>query len=203
MKTLAEIKDIISVLPLLEMKWGVQNDFQDKNTGFIYWAKRPDQVISLAISNEVDVGYALHRWYNFQCSKWVESIFCDNGAVAYENEKDHDIDLTIDGVPFDIKVSIVSPSYQGNKDLSTRANKDNYINWLKQNASQEGRKHTANKIFVICDTMKEKCDFLRIDNKVTAFIEYFRNNIERYKGNEICDLIYIEKQKEKELDYEK
>lgn len=191
MAMLADKYEIDKVLPLLDMKWGIQNDKQDKNSGFIYWCQKIDQVISLAISNEVEIGYALHRWYNFQCSKWVERIFCENGAVAFEDEKDHDIDLTIDGFPFDVKLSVISNSYQGDKDLTRRANKDNYIKWLKENASQEGRKHTANKIFVICDNMKDKCDFLRIADKVIGFIDYFKQNIENYKGQEVCDLIYI------------
>ena len=90
-----------------------------------------------------------------------------------------------------MKLSVISNSYQGDKDLTRRANKDNYIKWLKENASQEGRKHTANKIFVICDNMKDKCDFLRIADKVIGFIDYFKQNIENYKGQEVCDLIYI------------
>lgn len=192
-KNLADTQEIKNVLHLLKMKWGVQNDKQDIDTSFIYWCKKIDQVISLSLSYNIDIGYALHRWYNFQCSKCVEKIFCEYGAIPYEDPKDHDIDLIIDNVPFDIKLSFISNLYKGDKDLSKRANKDNYIKWLKENASQEGRKHTANKIFVICETLQDKCNFLRITEKVIKFIDYFYANAEKYKGQEICELIYIPK----------
>lgn len=194
MKKLAEKYEIEKALPFLEsIKWQKQNDNQDQDTNFIYHCTRLGQVLDLAISNEVDIGYAVHRWYNYQCSKWVEQIFCENGAIANEDLKDHDVDLTLEGIPFDIKLSVISTAYSGDKDLTKRINKDRYIKWLKDNASQEGRKHTANKIFVICDDMQTKCDIFRIMDKIIRFIDYFKNNIEKYKGQEVCDLIYIPK----------
>ena len=194
MKVLAEKFEIEKSLPFLEnSKWGVQNDKQDQDTSFIYYCQRLGQVMDLALSNNVDLGYAIHRWYNHHCSKWVEQMFCEFGAVAYEDEKSHDTDLTIEGVPFDIKLSVISNSYEGDQDLKTRANKDAYIKWLKANASQESRKHTSNKIFVICDSMKDKCDFLRMADKIIGFLDYFKKNIAKYEGQEICELIYIPK----------
>lgn len=189
--SLAERDEILKAIPLLDLKWKMQNDKQDSDTGFIYYATRIGQVIDLASSNGIDIGYALHRWYNFQCSKWCEKMFCENGAEPYADEKDHDIDLTISGVPFDIKLSIISELYKGNKDLTNRTNKNAYIKWLKENASQEGRKHTANKIFIIVDTLEQKSDFLRICDKIIKFIDYFKENANKYKGTEICELIYV------------
>lgn len=191
MSCLAEIEEVKKALSLIDIKWSVQNDRSDKETAFIYYCKRIDQVISLALSNEVNVGYAIHRWYNFQCSKWCEQMFCENGAEAYPDDKDHDIDLTIEGVPFDIKLSIISELYSGEKDLSNRQAKNDYIKWLKSNASQEQRKHTANKIFVIVSSLEAKCDIFPICDKIMKFIDYFKQNISKYNGKEICELIYV------------
>lgn len=196
MKVLAEIEEIKKVIPMMELKWSIQNDKSDDDTNFIYYCQRLDQVVSLAISNEIDIGYALHRWYNYQCSKWCEQMFCENGAQPYENEKDHDIDILIDEIPFDIKLSIISPFYTGNRDLANRKAKDDYIKWLKANASQEKRKHDANKIFIIVDDIKSKCDIFSICDKIIKFVEYFKKNKTKYEGNGICELIYVPSSKD-------
>lgn len=196
MKNLAEIEEVKKVIPMMELKWSVQNDRSDDDTNFIYYCQRLDQVISLAMSNEIDVGYALHRWYNFQCSKWCEQMFCENGAIPYEDEKDHDVDITIDGIPFDVKLSIISPLFTGDRDLTSRKAKNEYIAWLKSNASQEQRKHDANKIFIIVDDIKSKCDVIPICDKIIKFVKYFKENKQKYKDAEICELIYVPSKKE-------
>ena len=192
MSRLADIKEIPKAINFIEnFKWQVQNDKQDQDTGFIYYCTRIDQVIDLALANEVDLGYSIHRWYNFNCSKQVENIFCECGATPYLNEKDHDIDLTIEGIPFDIKLSIISSAYNKPIDLTKRKDKNEYIEWLQQNASQEGRKHTKNKIYVICDKTQDKCDFERIRAKTKAFMDYFMANIDKYMETSVCELIYV------------
>lgn len=197
MSVLAEIEEVKKIIPMMELKWSVQNDKSDGDTNFIYYCQRLDQVISLALSNEVDVNYALHRWYNYECSKWCEQMFCENGAIAYKDEKDHDIDITIDDIPFDVKLSVISPMYSGDKDLTKRKAKNDYISWLQANASQEGRKHTANKIYIIVDDVKDKCDIFPICDKIISFIKYFKENKSKYEGNEVCELIYVPSRKVK------
>ena len=191
MTILATREEIKKAVPLLELKWAVQNDNSDNETRFIYFCQRLDQIVSLAHSNNADLGYAVHRWYNFQCSKQVENIFCEFGAIHYPEEKDHDIDLTIDNIPFDIKLSVVSAQYEGNKYLSKRENKDKYMSWLKDKASKESRTHTKNKIFVVCDTIEGKCDFEQITEKVKNFMNYFKEKGYEYLGDDVCELIYI------------
>lgn len=191
MTILANSEEIKKALPLLELKWAVQNDESDLDTRFIYCCQRLDQVLSLALSNNVDLGYAVHRWYNFQCSKQVENIFCEFGAVHYPEEKDHDIDLTIYNIPFDIKLSVISSSYDGDTNLAKRENKNSYISWLKERASKESRTHTKNKIYVVCDDVQSKCDFEQIREKVQRFMEYFAEKGYNYLGDEVCELIYI------------
>lgn len=192
MGILATNEEIKKAIPLLDLKWEVQNDEHDKESRFIYYCQKIDQVISLANSNNIDMGYAIHRWYNFQCSKKVEEIVCHYGGKANPKEKDHDVDLTLFGIPFDIKVSVVSPQYTGDTNLNTRENKNEYIWWLKEKASKEGRRHDGNRLFVICKDQALKCDFEKITEKIKKFVDYFAMNKDKYKTAGSCELIYIE-----------
>lgn len=191
MRVLAEFEEIKKALPMLELPWAVQNDNNDNDTSFIYYCQRLDQVISLAMSNKVNFAYVIHRWYNYQCSRWCEQFFAENGAELMPFEKDHNADIKLCGVPFDIKLSVISEQYKGDKNLANRASKTAYIEWLKQNASTEQRKHDANKIYIIVNSLADKCEFVPLCAKIISFIEYFKKNIDKYKGNEICELIYV------------
>ena len=194
MSELATRDELLRAIPILELKWEVQNDKKDVDTGFIYYCQRIEQVFSLASSNNVDFAYALHRWFNYQCSKTVENIFCQFGAKHYEDEKNHDIDIIIDDIPFDIKLSVISKNYKGNTNLYNRENKNKYMVWLKENASQEGRKHTKNKIYVICKTNKDKTNFQLIESTVFKFLQFFVSNKQKYnfsENREVCELLYI------------
>ena len=191
MRVLAEFEEIKKALPMLELPWPVQSDNNDNDTSFIYYCQRLDQVISLAMSNKVNFAYVIHRWYNYQCSRWCEQFFAENGAEPMPFEKDHNADIKLCGVPFDIKLSVISEQYKGDKNLANRASKTAYIEWLRQNASTEQRKHDANKIYIIVNSLADKCEFVPLCAKIINFIEYFKKNIENYKGNEICELIYV------------
>lgn len=195
MRVLAEFEEIKKALPMLDMPWPVQNDNNDNDTSFIYYCQRLDQVISLAISNKVNFAYVIHRWYNYQCSRWCEQFFCENGAEIIPFEKDHNADIKIEGVPFDIKLSIISDQYKGDKNLANRTAKNQYIEWLKANASKEQRAHSANKIYIIVDNLENKSHFLPICAKIISFIDYFKKNKEKYNGDEICELIYVPSEK--------
>lgn len=190
---LASEYEIKKALPKMK-GWCVQNDRLDKETGFIYYCTRLDQVEDLAESNETDTQYAIHRWYNFQCSKWVEWLFAEQGARPNPNEKDHDVDFTLQGIDFDVKVSVISSKYQGNKNLANRDAKKEYIDWLLANASQEGRKHTANKIFVICEDLESKSDIDQMKEKIRAFCDWLMTHKRQYLEQDVInELIYIKK----------
>lgn len=185
-------EQIKKALPDVESKWVVQNDKDDTDTRFIYDCKTFDELKAESFRRDANYTYAVHRWYNYVCSKTVEAIFQQFGAVPCPNVYDHDIDLFIDGKPFDIKVSTISPRYDGNKDLTSRQGKDEYIKWLCRNASAESRKHTKSRIFVICKTVKGKSQFFPIMDKVKAFMDYYKANAEKYKDENICELIYVD-----------
>lgn len=197
---LATESEIKKAIPYLMNKWEKQNDKSDDDTNFIYYCQELRQVIDLAKTNNCDSCYAIHRWYNYQCSKQVENLFCKYGAVHWQNEKDHDIDFTIQNIPFDLKLSIISDKYNGDRNLSKRENKDKYIEWLKENQSMENRKHIKNKIYVVCKAQKHiynklicKSNFRVIEAKIQSFMAYFRDNIDKYKSQDVInELIFVE-----------
>ena len=190
---------------LLKDKWDKQNDKSDQDTNFIYYCKEYKQVIDLAVSNEVDLILATHRWFNFVCSKAIEEIFCEAGAVAESNEKNKTIDLYINNQPFDIKVSVVPINYK-DTDITTRKEKNELIKWLYKNQSKEGRNHLENRIFVICkgndyfDSLWMKSNFDKIRPKIQAFMNYYKdkpfNQVALNDGKTVLsDIIFIKHDK--------
>jgi hypothetical protein len=188
--------------PYLEQNWEKQNNKDDSNTGFIYFCQKLEQVLDLSKTNEVNEVYAVHRWYNFMTSKEIERIFCDLGATSEKDIRNHEIDLYIKGISFDIKLSIVSNKFEIKDPLTGRKGKENYLKWLIENQSNENRKHSENKIYVIIDSdtyinkLMNKSNFIPIKLMCAAFMEYYLkkdfNKIKLENGKEIfADLIYI------------
>ena len=186
---------------LLNEKWDKQTDATDFDTNFIYYCKKYMQVVELAEDNEVDLVIATHRWYNFVCSKAVEEIFCELGARPESDTKNKTIDLYINNIPFDIKVSVFPANYQ-EKDIATRKEKNELIKWLYQNQSQEGRNHSENKIFIVCkgktyfDSLWMKHNFEKIKTSIKKFMEYYAsremNKVQLDDGKTVyTDLIII------------
>lgn len=190
----ADEDEIRKALPKLNL-WHIQNDKLDAETNFIYFCQYIDQIEDLSLSNRTDSHYALHRWYNYQCSKRIEKMFADNGAVPNTNEKDHDVDFTLFDIPFDVKVSVISTKYTGSHNLANRQNKDAYMQWLSKNASRQGRRHKANKIYVICEDMASKSDFDAIAKRVSSFVTYFKTQLNGTltSSSPYCELIYVPK----------
>lgn len=193
--------------PYLQEKWAVQNDKQDQDTNFVYYCKTLESCKLLAKENEIDEIYAIHRWYNYVCSKAVEEIFCELGAEPCENPKNKLYDLKIDGTCFDIKVSKFV--LKAKQDLYTRQGKNEMIRWLTENQSKEGRSHLGNKLYVVCvaetdiDAMMLKSNFKRIKQACERFLEYYKDkpfNTILVKTDQnafspiYADLIYVKKE---------
>lgn len=190
-KILASEDELKRAIPFLSLSWVVQNDDDNERSCFIYHCQLLEQVISLAKTNEIDIAYCIHRWYNYHCSKICERIFCELGAKPAEDCFDSDTDLYIDGKPFDIKVSVISSKYKGNKDLSNRQAKDEYIKWLKDNASTRLNAHNREKLFIIVSDLSQKCAFDKIREKVKLFIDYYKQNKQDYSKSDACEIIFV------------
>ena len=171
-------EDLKRCLEMLTIDWNRQNNFQDRQTNFIYKANTLDECLNLIQLNRVDEQYALHRWYNYMTSIKCEYIFCEFGAIHEDDIYKHDVDIYIRDIPFDVKLTIY-PAKLGDRpyDLRTRQGKNSMIDWYYMNQSQQGRKQLVNRLYVVCDgatpyeCLKMKSDFNILRQRIKAYME--------------------------------
>lgn len=77
----------------------------DSDTNFIYKCSTLSQCLEETEKRGLNRNYILHRWYNYKTSIETENIFCTYGATHCENIYDHDKDIYIDNIPFDVKLT--------------------------------------------------------------------------------------------------
>ena len=186
--------------PLLDAKWELQKDSKDKDTGFIYYCKNISQVIDLAMSNEVDIAYSVHRWFNFVTSKMAEELFEQFGAKPEKDPKNHEIDFYLKDIAFDLKLTTM-PQISDQNTLKTRKERNDLIKWLYKNQSQQSRKHNSNKIFIVCDagnkhdSMMLKCNIEKLSEGISKFVSYYNkkdfNTVKIDEKTVFSDIIYI------------
>ena len=173
---MANEEDIKQALDYISEHWQRQNDELDRLTKFVYEIDNLDFILTICNKKNIDTNYALHRWYNFQCAKYHEYLFCKNAAVKEENEHHKTIDFYINNVAFDLKTSVYPKKFKQNLDLSKRENKNELIVWLYKNQSSEGRQHFDNRLFIVCKNLASKSNFDLIEEKIKAFIDYSNKN---------------------------
>jgi len=140
--------------------WGrVQDDAWDGLSRFIYKVRTAqgarEQAERIAAEHGLDrtafVHYALRRWYCFWGARLAELLFLEHRGVRPGPPRHHEIDFTIDDVPFDLKTTEVPRTFLGSVE-QVAANPSLLASWLYDNQSREGRYHTANRLFlVLCD----------------------------------------------------
>lgn len=176
-------QDLKECLSMINADWKMQNNYLDKRSNFIYNSPTLEECLNEIRRTGVDEQYALHRWYNYMTSIACEYIFCDYGAVHDEDVYNHDVDIYIDNIPYDVKVTIY-PAKLNNRpyDLKTRSGKDQMIKWYYANQSQQARKQMLNRLYVVCDgrnayeCLVMKSDFAILREKISAFMEYCLQN---------------------------
>lgn len=176
-------KDLKSCLSLINANWKMQNNYMDKRTNFIYSCETLEECLRQIQITGVDKEYALHRWYNYMTSIACEYLFCEFGAVHDEDVYNHDIDIYINGIPFDVKLTIYPAKLSHRPyDLKTRTGKNEMIKWYYTNQSQQARKQMLNRLYVVCDSKDAyeclimKSDFTTLRKKISAFMSYSINN---------------------------
>jgi len=190
-------QELKRALCLFNEQWQRQNDELDKLSEFVYEIDNLDFIIKICKVKNIDLNYALHRWYNFQCAQYHEFLFCKNGAVK-ENDKRHKtIDFYINKVPFDLKTSVYPKKFRQNLNLNLRENKNELIRWLYQNQSSQGRQHFDNRLFLICQNLDSKSNLESIELKIKAFLDYSQKNgfnkIEINNNLIFSDIIWVKK----------
>lgn len=175
--------DLKQALLLIDSNWSMQNNFYDKRTNFIYSCETLSECLSKIDSLGVDKNYALHRWYNYKTSVEVEYIFCDYGAVHETDKYNHDVDIFIENIPFDVKLTVYPKALSSRPyDLNSRDGKNDMIRWFYEHQSQEGRKQILNRLYVVCDgetqnkMIKKKCEFSTIEVKIKDFMNEIKLN---------------------------
>lgn len=201
-------QDLKRTLELITPSWRVQNNFTDRRTNFIYNITTLNQCLSQIQFTGVDKDYALHRWFNYHTSKHCETIFTEFGATPEPDKYNHDIDIYINGVPFDVKLTVYPAKLAGHPyDPTTRDGKDMLIRWYYANQSQQARKQMVNRIYVVCDANDErdrlslKSDFNFMREQISIFMKdalaHGVNPIQITDYNNVfnihSDIVYIKK----------
>lgn len=101
----------------------MQNNYYDKSSNFIYSIISLDDCLDEIEKRNVDKDYALHRWYNYHTSIYCEEIFCDYGAIKEKDKFNHDVDIYIDGIPYDVKLTVY-PAALSNRPYNLKKRKD-------------------------------------------------------------------------------
>lgn len=198
-------EELSKCLNYLSSNWAMQNQKDDSNTNFIYHCNTVDEVIKQATINKASINYALHRWYNYKTSTQVEQIFCQFGAIKEQNKYHHDIDIYINNIPFDVKLTVFPSKIPHTLDLTTREDKNKLINWYYNNQSKENRKQIVNRLYVVVDgknNMALKSNKSLIVPKITNFMTYTQKyglnqlfiNLDGKTYKIYSDLIYVKEQ---------
>lgn len=198
--------ELQKALSYIDENWRMQNNYNDYKSNFIYKVDTVNEVINLSELNGVDYKYALHRWYNFKTSIYCENVFVKYGAIKEEDLRNKEIDIYINKVPFDVKLTVYPKALSNHPyDLKTREGKNKMIEWLYQHQSQQQRKHLANRLFIVCDGKTQydslclKSDVEQLNRKIRAYIDDVNRNgfnkiIITDNGIEysvVSDIIYI------------
>ena len=149
-------KELIKRLKV-EYSWGrKQVDEFDKQTNFIYKINSFDSLlleIETKFKNNSQYNdlknYALNRWFNFWSAKAVESIFCKHDKVnPHPDSYNKFTDFFINEIPFDHKTTVFPKGFKKSVPYAI-AHKNEIIEWLYKNQSQQQRKHFENRLFIV------------------------------------------------------
>ncbi len=182
MATQEELKKALS---LISLEWGRQNNRFDKRSNFIYRVETVDECLQKAREMAIDENYVLHRWYNYQTSIYCEGLFVKYGAQKEKQLYNHDIDIYINEIPYDVKLTVYPAKLKRSGEilnLHNRDDKNTLIRWMYANQSQEGRKHLKNRMFIVCNgentyqNLVLKSDFDIIETRISGYFHFLENN---------------------------
>lgn len=176
-------EDLKKTMEIISASWNMQNNSYDKASNFIYQMKSLNECLREIERRNVNREYALHRWYNYMTSIQCEYIFCEYGAVHDTNKYNHNVDIYIDDIPFDVKLTVYPAKLSSRPyDLTTRDGKNEMIRWYYANQSQQNRKQMLNRLYVVCDAsspyenmvMKSNFDLMR--RRIADFMQNVKSN---------------------------
>jgi hypothetical protein len=200
-KKLSEIEIQLKKRWAYPYKWlRKQNDQWDAYTNFIYTTPNWEDLIK-AISTTVEQHklnkeeafyYAINRWYNFWSSVAVEVLFCSiPQVIPAKNNKDKLIDFSIHNIPFDHKTSVFPKGFKNNFAYA-EANKEQLLYWLYNNQSQQGRKHHANRLFIIVHNQNGK--HWKLKAEISLIQKAISNYVATFEAKQLITLKFSENQ---------
>ncbi len=177
-----------------------QNNLWDSHTNFIYsisdWVGLIEAIARLVqekkLPKEAAFYYAINRWYNFWSSVAVEHVFCSHSQVKpAQNEKDKQVDFYLKGIPFDHKTSVFPKGFGRNVPFA-KANKEQLLYWLYNHQSQQGRKHLANRLFIIVHN--KNGNHWKLKAEISLLQEGISNYVTTFDQNKLASLKFSENQ---------
>ncbi|WP_081211913.1 hypothetical protein [Salegentibacter sediminis] len=132
-------------------RWGrKQSDSWDRETNFIYVTNSFQELLKKTRSLDANIrDYALNRWYNYWSAMGAEYIFSTHPQVSpNKNIYDKLVDFTIEDIPFDHKTTVFPGGFPHSVHYALE-HKQELIEWLYLNQSQQGRKHLKNRLFIV------------------------------------------------------
>ena len=190
-------EEIRAALGYMSENWQMQTNYLDSATRFIYKSNTIAEIEQYCVQHSVELNYALHRWYNFNCAKVHEDIFIKFGAKKEQDAYHKTIDFYLFDIPFDLKTTYFPKAIKDKTkyDLTSREGKNNLIAWLYANQSKQGRFHLENRLFIVCENLKSKSDFEMIEERIGRFIDCSKQtgfNQVLIENKTICsDIIWI------------
>lgn len=160
--------------------WGrKQGDEWDRATRFIYTTYSLRVLLRKIATLDKDVAdYAMNRWYNYWSAMACEYIFSTHDNVKPNRDKyDKLVDFRIQDIAFDHKTSVFPKGFQHSLEYAQN-HKTELIRWFYTNQSQQGRKHFANRLFVVL------YDAQKLEHwKLKAEIQLLKTAIDTYMSN--------------------
>ncbi len=176
---------------LFPYKWGrKQNNDWDNKTNFIYSTFSFSALLKKnEWLNKNLQEYALNRWYNFWSAMAVEFLFASHLKVKpNKNAFDKLVDFQIDSVSFDHKTSVFPNGFEKSFE-DAKNNKEELIDWLYKNQSQEGRKHFKNRLFIVLFDKKTK-EHWKLKSEISILKQEIDNYVERFSVHNLTKLNY-------------
>lgn len=151
-----------------------QVDALDKQTSFIYKISSFDLVLSKIETKFKDnsqyddlKNYALNRWFNFWSAKAIEAIFCEHeGVKSHPDSYNKFTDFFINKIPFDHKTTVFPKGFNKSVPYAI-AHKNEIIEWLYKNQSQQQRKHFKNRIFIVLVNYENESEHWKLKAEIS------------------------------------
>ncbi|NQV76923.1 MAG: hypothetical protein HQ490_01030 [Lutibacter sp.] len=158
-----------------EYSWGgKQVDVLDKKTNFIYKISSFNSLLSEIETKFKDnsryndlKNYALNRWFNFWSAKAVENIFSEHENVnPHLDSYNKFTDFFINEIPFDHKTTVFPKGFEKSVPYAI-AHKNEIIEWLYKNQSQEQRKHFKNRLFIVLVNYENESEHWKLKAEIS------------------------------------